>query len=787
MKAWNKNSAFPNGKGLIIACLLGFCLLACAVNMAPNYTVRAQSLTEGGQHDEAIKQAKQSVEIDPAYAPGWYWLGVAYYRKAQYDEAINAFLKVIALKPIGDQFQSSYNFLGWSYYLKGSYDEALNQFNRTLQINPNYHDSLRGRGWTYYRKHSLDLAIQDFNKAIVIQKDADSFMGRSWAYYEKGDLDQSIDDAKKVLELNPKDPLALRHLGSCYYNKGDLDQAIDNFNRSLEVNNKDPHAFSGRGHARFYKGQYREAIGDFNQVGENADPRFEGNKYILQDALRGKAYAYLGLGDGETAISLVKKAKETLDFDVNHDFSIIYYVLGNKEKTWEYRGGRGMVGLEVRDYKKGGVTGVEVVRVLPEGPAEKSGIMPGDVILRLNEVGPTNVGDFVEKSIRLTPGSKAKIKILREGAQKELFLPVASAEPLMDSNPVIASILSKKKERPAVVIARSEPRETFPPSSKLPPPRPDTHAIVIGIDYRQRQDIPHLQYAAQDAQKVFDLLTDPRFGGVAKENAFLLLNEKATRNEIVAALRKIRNWDGYVYVYYSGHGAPKTKDEKLVEGLLVPSDAIITDPESIEETSIKISYLKAAVESSPAKVLVALDACFSGGGKSVVPKGGKPLVGMLATPDLLQPKAKEKVIITSSAMNQQSWEDEKEMKGGIFSHFLIEGLTGRASKGAWTNINDLAAYVKENVPRAAKKLKGVEQIPQVSGEGNFPVARNWEKARFQDVETARARLKSAFESGFLTIDQLNRALDELKSQTHSKTLEAFLEEKMDARKFGELY
>ncbi len=242
-----------------------------------------------------------------------------------------------------------------------------------------------------------------------------------------------------------------------------------------------------------------------------------------------------------------------------------------------------------------------------------------------------------------------------------------------------------------------------------------------------------------------------------------------------------------MYVYYSGHGAPKTKDERLVEGLLVPSDAIITDPESLEETSIKISYLQAAVESSPAKVFVALDACFSGGGKSVVPKGGKPLVGMLVTPDLLQPRAKEKVIITSSALNQQSWEDDKELKRGIFSHFLIEGLMGRASKEAWTNINDLAAYIREAVPQAAKKLKGVEQIPQVSGKGNFPVARNWEKARFYNLETARARLKSAFESGFITIDQLNRALDELKSQTHSKTLEAFLEGKIEARKFGELY
>ncbi|MBF0329680.1 MAG: caspase family protein [Nitrospirae bacterium] len=350
------------------------------------------------------------------------------------------------------------------------------------------------------------------------------------------------------------------------------------------------------------------------------------------------------------------------------------------------------------------------------------------------------------------------------------------------------------REQPAPQIIDNQETKPSEPDIEISTPvdtkslRPDTFAVVIGIDYKGRRDIPALQYASADAKKIHRILTDPKYGGVPKENTILLLNEKATRNEMAAALRKIKTWDGYVYIYYSGHGAPKSKDEKLVDGFLVPYDAIVTDPESMEDSSIKISYLQELVDSTNAKgVMVALDACFSGGGKSIVPKGGKPLVGMLATAELIKPMGAGKVVMTSSALNQQSWEDESELKGGIFSHYLMEGMRGKLSKEVWIKVNDLADYVKENVSKAARRLKNVEQTPQISGSGDFSVTRNWDRAKVMDIEIGRTKLKDAFENGTITAEQLSKAMDEMKSSKKSKTLEAYLEGKIDEKKFGELY
>jgi hypothetical protein len=56
-----------------------------------------------------------------------------------------------------------------------------------------------------------------------------------------------------------------------------------------------------------------------------------------------------------------------------------------------------------------------------------------------------------------------------------------------------------------------------------------------------------------------------------------------------------------------------------------------------------------------------------------------------------------------------------------------------------------------------------------------------------DSGIAREKLKAALEKGLITADQVNRAMEELKSPRRSKTIEAFLQGQIDGKQFGELY
>jgi predicted metalloprotease with PDZ domain len=166
----------------------------------------------------------------------------------------------------------------------------------------------------------------------------------------------------------------------------------------------------------------------------------------LRELLIGEAFSSLGLGESETALDLIKKAEEAADYpNYAYHLSLIYYVAGDKEKAWEYRGGKGMVGAQVKEPQKAENKGAEVVLVVPGGPAEKSGMLPGDVIIGLNGTEITGVTDFLNKSKKLEPGKTATIKVVREGKAQDLTLQVASAEALMESDRVIAPILAKRK------------------------------------------------------------------------------------------------------------------------------------------------------------------------------------------------------------------------------------------------------------------------------------------------------------------------------------------------------
>ncbi len=478
----------------------------------------------------------------------------------------------------------------------------------------------------------------------------------------------------------------------------------------------------------------------------------------------------------------------------------------------QFTASRGYLGVKIQDVTEeirkhlnlSSPGGAFVVEVLPDGPGAKAGLKAGDVILSFNRIRVANAVALTSSVTGSAAGSSALMEISRNGKAFFVTAFLGKADPAVaaaqtgqaDGQQPSAffrdSFQSGVKDQPTVQqpLSRAEPQPGVKaePAEKLPPVRPETYAIVIGIDYRGREDIPNLKYASEDAKKVYAVLTDPRYGGVPKENARLLLNDKATRNEMIAALRKIRTWDGYAYVYFSGHGAPMTKDDKLVDAFLVPYDVAIADPEILAETSIRLSYLQELVDASQAKgVMVALDACFSGGGKSIVAKGAKPLVGVLAATPLLAPKGAGKLILTSSAVNQQSWEDDTELRGGIFSHYLLEGLRGKAADDVWVKGDDLARYVKSHVAGAVMRLKGVDQHPQASGRGDFAVARNWEKAKVMDAGIGKQKLKAAFERGNISAGQLSNAMDELSAGKRSKMLEAFLEGKIDEKKFGELY
>jgi serine protease Do len=93
---------------------------------------------------------------------------------------------------------------------------------------------------------------------------------------------------------------------------------------------------------------------------------------------------------------------------------------------------RGMIGVQVQNVtpelaKSFGMTeahGALVAEVNPESPAAKAGIQQGDIIIEFNGTPIHEMNELPRMVASLAPGSKAALKVLREGKEKTMNLTV---------------------------------------------------------------------------------------------------------------------------------------------------------------------------------------------------------------------------------------------------------------------------------------------------------------------------------------------------------------------------
>ena len=66
------------------------------------------------------------------------------------------------------------------------------------------------------------------------------------------------------------------------------------------------------------------------------------------------------------------------------------------------------------------INGVLITATIRNGPAENAGIIPGDIILSINENITSSPERIIDMITKLKPGTKVKIKILRGWEERDL-------------------------------------------------------------------------------------------------------------------------------------------------------------------------------------------------------------------------------------------------------------------------------------------------------------------------------------------------------------------------------
>ena len=224
-------------------------------------------------------------------------------------------------------------------------------------------------------------------------------------------------------------------------------------------------------------------------------------------------------------------------------------------------------------------------------------------------------------------------------------------------------------------------------SPKYIPPRA-MHALIVGVGKYESTSFPSLPYAERDARAMYNMLINKKIIGIPSSNVKLIVGKNATSKNINVAigklLKKASSKNNLVLFYFSGHGAPLTKNTgEIKDGLLVPYDG---DIDSLEYTCIPLSTINSRFNRTSSNAIVMLDACFSGQGKSagVLPPGVKG-VTISKRKKLVNNTKTNKVLMTGSGADQFS-NDYDKSKHGLFTHFVLEGIGNKRADGNYDGI-----------------------------------------------------------------------------------------------------
>lgn len=232
---------------------------------------------------------------------------------------------------------------------------------------------------------------------------------------------------------------------------------------------------------------------------------------------------------------------------------------------------------------------------------------------------------------------------------------------------------------------------------------PNKVALIIGNENYAGNLNPEInvEYARRDAE-IFRSYAI-RTLGVEEKNLFFLSDAtsgvmKREIDRVVEMVKRMGPSTELIF-YYAGHGFP---DEMHQAPYIIPVD--VTSSNLSSAISLEEVYRKFG-NSGAQKILVLLDACFSGGGRNQ---------GLLAARAVrIKPRnelIEGNMVVFSAATGEQSALPYHSQKHGIFSYFLMKKLQetqGQVSMGEMSN------YLQSRIGVESLRVNGKLQDPTV--------------------------------------------------------------------------
>lgn len=194
------------------------------------YTFLSIIYKKEGKIGEALELLRNGYETNPLIYNIAINYGITLVEANRPNDSLAVFTKALSLI---DYDPELWNYIGVAYWRKADLDKALEAYQKSLSFDPKYAVALNNLGSVYLalfikdgNRRLLQSSLESFKKAIESDPEyASAYNGLGSAYRQAGNVEAAIFCWEKAVEIDPLHGNALYNLGLTYLEKGEKAKA----------------------------------------------------------------------------------------------------------------------------------------------------------------------------------------------------------------------------------------------------------------------------------------------------------------------------------------------------------------------------------------------------------------------------------------------------------------------------------------------------------------------------------------------------------------------------------
>ncbi|MDO9512821.1 MAG: tetratricopeptide repeat protein [Bacteroidales bacterium] len=197
------------------------------------------ALTMAAKDDKLLDVADKVLKIYPMSAIPYYHKGAAYFRKKDYNKAIDSYQK--ALNTLGNFPELEFvihSIMGEIFWEQKRKEEAFESFNKALEIKPDDVHVLNNYAyWLAIDNRRLEDARKMSLKTIIYEPKNATFLDTyAWVLYKLQLYSEALDYQKKAMNYSVKPSgVMIEHLGDIYFKLGKAQKALEQWKKASSM------------------------------------------------------------------------------------------------------------------------------------------------------------------------------------------------------------------------------------------------------------------------------------------------------------------------------------------------------------------------------------------------------------------------------------------------------------------------------------------------------------------------------------------------------------------------